>query len=146
MPYKDINQQREKARVTMRILRAQRKGITEEEIARLTADGLTKKKRVNLVNKTRLTNKNNPSLNSQILANLVSEVRTEIRNSQQTFFSQMENLIRSELGKVSPKNSKPASATKIAKQTTFRTKSLSSRGKVKVDIAALVQATGLQVD
>ena len=57
MPYKDINQQRERARLAMRVLRAQRKGLTAEEITRLTTNGLTKQKRVNSVNKKGLTTK-----------------------------------------------------------------------------------------
>ncbi|CAG8787510.1 33675_t:CDS:2 [Racocetra persica] len=39
MPYKDINQQREKSRLAMRKLRAKQKGLTPEEITRLTTDG-----------------------------------------------------------------------------------------------------------
>ena len=146
MPYKNINQQREKSRLAMRILRAKQKGLTTAELTQLTLNGLTKKSRVNGINKSRLTSKakttNSQFFNSQIFTNFL----TEIRNSQQTFFTQMENLIRSELGKFSQKNTKPASATKITKQTTSPTKSASFPGKVKVDIAALAQATGLQVD
>lgn len=145
MPYKDINQQRERARLAMRILRAQRKGLTAEEIARLTTDGLTQQKRVNSVNKTGLTDraktKNSQFLNSQIFTNFL----TEIRNSQQIFLTQIEKLVRSELGKSSQKNSKPPSQ-KITKQTTFQTKSPSPPGKFQVDSIALEKATGLKRD
>src|SRR5438876_10371710 len=105
MPYKDINQQRERARLAMRILRAQRKGLTEEEITRLTTNGLTKPMRVNSVNKKRLTTKtkatNSQFFNSQIFTNFL----TEFRNSQQTFFTHIENLIWVELDKSIKKNS-----------------------------------------
>ena len=149
MPYKDINQQRERARLAMRILRAQRKGLTAEEITRLTTNGLTKPKRVNSVNKKGLTTKtkatNTQFLNSQIFTNFL----TEIRNSQQTFFTQIESLICVELEKFIQKNSQQRSAPKSKTSTTFQTKSASFPDKAKVDkvdIAVLVQATGLQVD
>jgi hypothetical protein len=146
MPYKDINQQRERARLAMRKLRAKKKGLTPEEITRLTTDGLTKPKRVNRVNKRGLTTKtkatNSQFLNSQIFTNFL----TEIRNSQQTFLTQIENLICVELDKFIQKNSQQRSAPKSKTSTTFQTKSASSPGKVRVDVATLVQATGLQVD
>jgi hypothetical protein len=146
MPYKDIHQQRERSRLAMRVLRAKQKGLTAAEITRLTTDGLTKPKRVNSVNERGLTTKtkatNSQFLNSQIFTNFL----TEIRNSQQTFLTQIENLICVELDKFIQKNSQQQSAPKSKTSTTFQTKSASSPGKVKVDVTSLVQATGLQVD
>jgi DNA-binding transcriptional MerR regulator len=141
MPYKDINQQREKARLAMRILRAQRKGLTAEEITRLTTDGLTKTKRVNKVNKKGLTSQSNPQLNSQFFTNLVREVQSEIQQTQQSFLTAMENLIRHELGKFSP-----PSGLKTPKPTPSHPKPTASPEKIKVDIRALEKSTGLKRD
>jgi DNA-binding transcriptional MerR regulator len=141
MPYKDINQQREKSRLAMRKLRAKQKGLTPEEITRLTTDRLTKPKQVNRVNKRGLTSPSNPQLNSQFFTNLVKEVQSEIQQTQQKFLTAMENLIRQELGKFSP-----PSGLKTPKPTPVRPKSAASPEKIKVDIAALEKSTGLKSD
>jgi hypothetical protein len=141
MPYKDINQQREKSRLAMRKLRAKQKGLTPEEITRLTTDQLTKPKRVNRVNKRGLTSPSNPQFNSQFFTNLVKEVQSEIQQTQQNFLTAMENLIRQELGKFSP-----LSGLKTPKPTPSHPKSVASPGKIKVDIAALEKSTGLKSD